>query len=101
MLLKGYSEFEWEIRDSRCGDRILLLGGRAVYSTYNPIEQTEILAHRLIAGAREEKCDHIIIIGLGLGYLPKSLYNSGYKRIIVWDPFPIMQQSFPVCSGEW
>jgi tetratricopeptide (TPR) repeat protein len=101
MPLKGYSEFEWEIKDAKSGDKTLLLGGRAVYSTYNPVEQTDKSAHKLIADAREEYCDHVIIIGLGLGYLPRSLYNAGFKRIIVWDPFPVMQGSFPLCSGDW
>lgn len=101
MLLKGYSEFEWEIRDARSGDKTLLLGGRAVYSTYNPIKQTNLLAQKLIAEARDENCDQIIIIGLGLGYLPRALYDAGFRRILVWEPFPIMQKSFPVCDGDW
>jgi len=101
MLTKGYSEFQWEITNSRSGEKNLLLGGRAVYSAYDPVEKTEITARRLNENAKNEKCDHIIIIGSGLGYLPRALYESGCKKIIIWEPFPVMQQSFPVCDGEW
>jgi hypothetical protein len=99
--MHGFSEFEWEIKDSKNGEKTLLLGGRAVYSLYNPTKHVDNTARELIKKATEKKCDHIIIIGLGLGYLPRSLYNLGYKKIIVWEPFPVMQQSFPLCSGEW
>jgi hypothetical protein len=98
---KGYSEFEWEIRNSRDGDKTLLLGGRAVYSLHSPLKHAEDSALRLIKKTEEDGCDHIIMIGLGLGYLPRALYNSGFKKIIVWEPFPVMQGSFPVCDGEW
>jgi hypothetical protein len=101
MSEKGYRELEWEIRGSEHGDRTLLLGNRAVYSLFNPIEQVNSTAHEIIKRAREENCDHIIIIGLGLGYLPRALHNLGYKKIVVWEPFPIMQQSFPICGGQW
>jgi hypothetical protein len=101
MSKKGYSEFEWEVRDSRNGDETLKLGGRLVYSSYNPLTHIESTARRLIEKGEEEDCDHVIIIGLGLGYLPRSLYNSGIEKIIVWEPFPVMQESFPVCSGDW
>ena len=101
MLTKGYTEFQWEITNSRSGEKNLLLGGRAVYSAYDPVEKTEITARRLMESAKSEKCDHIVIIGSGLGYLPRALYEAGCKKIIIWEPFPIMQQSFPVCSGKW
>jgi len=98
---KGYSEFEWEIKKSRSGAMTLLLGDRAVYSSYDPLKHAEDAARRLIEKTAHEGCDHIIIIGLGLGYLPGALYHAGVKRIIVWEPFPIMQKSFPEYSGEW
>ena len=101
MQLKGYSEFEWEIRQSSSGDKTLLLGGRAVYSLYDPLKHAEGTAGRLLEKTEEEGCDHIIIIGLGLGYIPRALYDAGFTRIIVWEPFPVMQRSFPVCGGDW
>lgn len=101
MINKGYSEFEWEIKQSRSGDLTLTLGGRAVYSSYEPIKYAENTARVLIEKALAESCDHIIIIGLGLGYLPRALYDAGFKRIIVWEPFPVMQKSFPICDGNW
>lgn len=101
MLFKGYSEFEWEIQESRSGDMTLLLGGRAVYSSYDPLRHAEDTARRLIQTTTEQGCDHIIIIGMGLGYLPRAIYNEGFRRIIVWEPFPVMQKSFPICDGSW
>ena len=101
MSIKGYSEIEWEIRDSRSGEKNLLLGGRSLYSSYDPIKHTDKVALELIRTASEEQCDHIIIIGLGLGYLPRSLYDAGFQNIIVWEPFPVMQESFSVCKGKW
>lgn len=101
MINKGYSEFEWEIKQSRSGDLTLILGGRAVYSLYEPLKYAENTARVLIEKALAESCDHIIIIGLGLGYLPRALYDAGFRRIIVWEPFPVMQKSFPVCDGDW
>jgi tetratricopeptide (TPR) repeat protein len=101
MINKGYSEFEWEIKQSRSGDLTLILGGRAVYSLYDPLKYAENTARALIEKAGSESCDHIIIIGLGLGYLPRALYDAGFKRIIVWEPFPVMQASFTLCSGGW
>lgn len=101
MSKKGFAEFEWEIRDSRDGDKTLLLGGRAVYSLYSPLKNADSTARSLIVQATKEERDYLIIIGLGFGYLQRSLYNLGYKNIIVWEPFPLMQKSFPVCGGEW
>ncbi len=101
MSKKGFVEFQWEIRDSRDGDKTLLLGGRAVYSLYSPLKNTDSTARSLIEQAKKGKSDYLIIIGLGFGYLQRSLYNLGYKNIIVWEPFPVMQKSFPVCGGEW
>ncbi|MEW6599422.1 MAG: tetratricopeptide repeat protein [Nitrospirota bacterium] len=98
---KGYSEFEWEIKESRSGVMTLLLGGRAVYSSYDPLKHAEDTARRLIENTFRDGCDQIIIIGLGLGYLPRALYEAGFRRMIIWDPFPVMQKSFPVCGGEW
>ena len=97
---KGYSEFEWEIRDSKSGEKSLLLGGQSVYSRYDPIKHVRKVAREIISNASEEQCDHIIIIGLGLGYLPRALYEQGYSNVVVWEPFPIMQESFPVCGGK-
>lgn len=101
MHLKGYEEFEWEIRNSKKGDKTLLLGGRAVYSLRDPLEDAKKTAHSLIEKSYKENCDHIIIIGLGLGYLPRALHDSGFSRILVWEPFPVMQKSFAVCGGRW
>lgn len=101
MSNKGYSEFEWEIKQSSSGDLTLILGGRAVYSSYDPLGHAKGTARRLIEKTLQEGCDHIIIIGLGLGYLPRAIYNEGFRRVIVWEPFPMMQQSFPLCDGEW
>ena len=101
MCNKGFSEFEWEIRESRDGSKTLLLGGRYVHSSYNPLKHAQNMARELIRQAEEKGCDHMVIIGLGLGYIPKAMYECGFKKIIVWDPFPLMQKSFPVCSGEW
>ena len=101
MLLKDYAEFEWEIREARSGDKTLLLGGRAVHSVYDPLTHAEDTASRIIQKTAQDGCDHIILIGLGLGYLPRALYDAGFQRIIVWEPFPGMQESFPLCDGDW
>jgi hypothetical protein len=98
---KGFEEFEWEIREGRDGNKTLLLGGRAIYSTYRPVEHAESTARSLIEQAEKEKSDHLIIIGLGLGYLPRALYDLGCRNVVVWEPFPVMQKSFPVCGGKW
>jgi hypothetical protein len=100
-MLQGFTEVAWEIRESKSGQPTLLLGNRAVYSLYDPLQDAHTLAGQLAAEMLRQQCDHLIIIGWGLGYLPQALVAAGVYKLIVWEPFPVMQQSFPPIMGEW
>ncbi|MFT4553190.1 MAG: hypothetical protein ACI9S8_001826 [Chlamydiales bacterium] len=101
MIKEGYDEIEWKVIEDSLGRPSLSIGHRAIHSTYDAEGQATRWAKSIISATVEKGCNSIVLLGLGMGYLPRALYNEGFKDVIVWDPFPKMRQHIPYHGGEW
>ena len=97
----GFAELPWAIKPSKNnGIPTLYIDTLAILSAYDPQIAANRLAQQTLESVKTTKADHIIIIGMGLGYFPKALFTQGFEKIIVWDPFPEMQNSITLQPGE-
>lgn len=101
MQLEGENEIEWKMGKDQKGQPSLLIGERSIHSLYDAEKQADISARKILELVQSKGSNLIILIGLGLGYLPRAFHQQGFTQIVVWDPFPIMRQSLPVHGGEW
>lgn len=101
MKKEGYDEIEWEVITDKLGRPSLNIGHRSIHSTYDAEGQAARWAKSIIGATVKKGCNSIILLGLGMGYLPRALYKEGFKDIIVWDPFPKMRQHIPYHGGDW
>lgn len=100
MHAAGIAEIEWAVEPSRAGPPVLEIGGRRVHSRYDPLAEAGSLARAADAAMRERRADALILIGVGLGYLPEALRRLGRSRLLLWDPFPRLTASLPAGSAR-
>ena len=76
---------EWATEASRAGEPTLRIGERFVHSRYAPRREAESFAR----GAAGELPDGsgLVLLGLGLGYVPEALAAAGADAV-AFDPFP-------------
>lgn len=97
----SFAEIEWKIEKDRKGNPSLSIGQRAIHSRYNALYQSHKVAKKFISHLEQKDRNLLIIIGLGLGYLPYTLHSLGWKNLLILDPFPIMRKSLPLHTGKW
>lgn len=72
---------KWEVKLAKNNEKTLKLNNISIYSTYRPCESVE----KWIKAEVDTKIDNYLLIGLGLGYHLKSLFNyTKNKKIIVY-----------------
>jgi len=80
---------DWAVEPSRSGEPTLRLGDRYVHSRYAPRREAADLARR----TREEGGGSLILLGLGLGYLPEALVVAGAPDVVAFDPCPAVTRA--------
>lgn len=101
MITHGFQEIEWELGADQKGQHSLMIGKRPVHSLYDADGQAIMFVRSLLKEMESQEKNLLVLIGLGLGYIPKALYNQGFTDVIVWDPFPLMRHFIPVHGETW
>ena len=82
-------EFEIEValEAARDGTPLLCLGGRRLLSRYAPGRDADAAAARILADADRISARALVLIGGGLGELPRLLRARAECPVVVWEPF--------------
>ncbi|MFT4553286.1 MAG: putative Rossmann fold enzyme [Chlamydiales bacterium] len=101
MQLEGENEIEWKMGKDQKGQPSLLIGERSIHSLYDAEMQARASVQKILEVLQAKGSNLLILIGLGLGYLPRAFHQEGFSQVVIWDPFPMMRKSLPVHGGEW
>ena len=102
VLARGLGTVAWTVELARSGHPTLLLGGssenlhgRPVHSCYDPVREAERTARAMLAAPDAglppmpaAAARSPLLVGGGLGYLPRALRAQGAAPVVVLDPFP-------------
>lgn len=101
MQTENTPEIEWKVKPDKKGAPSLFIGNRSIHSLYDAENQASQTAKRILEKMKRKGSNYLVLIGLGLGYLPEALFSLGFFDLLVWDPFPIMRKFLPIRKSPW